>query len=165
MTQDDTGGAAADPSAEATRGDDGDGPALSDAARRRAERQEAAAAHADALSRRQAAESARARDMLAELVRRASADGPAPVPLRARSFDGRHRYRTQLVGWYLRQDESLAVSTSGDFYVLRAPATLAARWRGVELAPTDPPLVLGAGGKDGESLDLHVAIARVLGRS
>jgi hypothetical protein len=30
--------------------------------------------------------------------------------------------------------------------------------------PSDPPLVLGAGGKDGESLDLDVAIARVLGR-
>jgi len=103
--------------------------------------------------------------MLAELVRHATAHGPAPVPLRARSFDGRHRYRTGLDGWYLRQDESLAVSTAGEFYVLRAPTSVAALWRGVELTPQDPPLVLGAGGKDGESLDLDVAISRVLAGS
>ena len=135
----------------------------SGALRWREERRAAADAHADALRRKQRAESARARAMLADLVARASAEGPAPVPLRARSFDGRHRYRTPLHGWYLRQDESLAVSTDGDFYVLRAPSSLPALWRGVELTPQDPPLVLGAGGKDGESLDLEVAIARVLG--
>lgn len=137
----------------------------SDVATWREERRAAAAAHAEALQRRQRAESARARAMLAELVAQATARGPAPVPLRARSFDGRHRYRTSLEGWYLRQDESLGVSTSGDFYVLRAPTSLPALWRGVELAPQDPPLVLGAGGKDGESLDLEVAIARVLGEA
>lgn len=141
---------------------DGSAP-TSDASSWRAERRAAAAAHAEALHRRQKAESDRARAMLADLVARATAHGPAPVPLRARSFDGRHRYRTGLEGWYLRQDESLAVSTAGDFYVLRAPASLASCWRGVELTPQDPPLVLGAGGKDGESLDLDVAISRVLG--
>jgi hypothetical protein len=100
--------------------------------------------------------------MLHELVVRALAEGPAPEPLVVRSFDGRHLYRTPLQGWYLRQDRTLAVDTQGEFYVLRAPSSLRSALRGVRPEPSDPPLVLGAGGKDGESLDLDVAIARVL---
>ena len=132
------------------------------AARWREERRAAADHHAQSLARRQAAESARAREMLHGLVVRALVDGPAPEPLLVRSFDGRHTYRTPLQGWYLRQDRTLAVDTDGEFYVLRAPTSLRASLRGVRPEPSDPPLVLGAGGKDGESLDLDVAIARVL---
>ena len=137
-------------------------PSGDHAARWRDERRAVAAHHAEALARRQAAESARAQEMLREFVGRALAHGPAPEPLVVRSFDGRHTYRTPLRGWYLRQDRTLAVDTDGEFYVLRAPASLHAAWRGVRPVPSDPPLVLGAGGKDGESLDLDVAIARVL---
>ena len=133
-----------------------------DAARWREERRASAAAHADALARKQAAESQQARALIATFVERALAHGPAPVELRARSYDGRARYRTPLRGWYLRRDESVAVDTAGEFYVLSTPASLAARVRGVVPAPSDPPLVLGAGGKDGESLDLTQALARVL---
>ncbi|HEY0118659.1 MAG TPA: hypothetical protein VGC04_07765 [Cellulomonas sp.] len=133
-----------------------------DAARWREERRAAADHHAQALARRQAAEAAQARELLRGLVERAETAGPAPEPLVVRSFDGRHTYRTALRGWYLRQDRSVAVDTDGEFYVLRAPSSLAALWRGVRPQPSDPPLVLGAGGKDGESLDLEVAIARVL---
>jgi hypothetical protein len=138
------------------------GAAADDAARWREERRAASAHHADALARRLAAESAQARQMLAGLVREAQARGPAPAPLVVRSFDGRHTYSTPLRGWYLRQDRSVAVDTAGEFYVMRAPSSLAARWRGVSPEPSEPPLILGAGGKDGESLDLDVAIARVL---
>ncbi len=133
-----------------------------DAARWREDRRASAAAHADALARKQAAESQQARALIATFVEQALADGPAPVELRARSYDGRARYRTPLRGWYLRRDESVAVDTAGEFYVLSTPASLAARVRGVVPAPSDPPLVLGAGGKDGESLDLTQALARVL---
>lgn len=133
-----------------------------DAARWRDERRAAAAAHADALARKQQAESQRARELIAEFVERAQAAGPAPVELRARSYDGRARYRTPLRGWYLRKDESVAVDTAGEFYVLSTPSSLTARLRGVTPEPSDPPLVLGAGGKDGESLDLTQALARVL---
>ncbi len=133
-----------------------------EAARWREERRAAADHHARALAARQAAESGRAREMLAGLVARALAEGPAPEPLVVRSFDGRHQYRTPLHGWYLRQDRSVGVDTDGEFYVLRAPSSLGALWRGVRPDPSEPPLILGAGGKDGESLDLDVAIARVL---
>ena len=137
-------------------------PSGDEAARWREERRAAADHHARTLAARQAAESGRAREMLAGLVARALAEGPAAEPLVVRSFDGRHEYRTPLRGWYLRQDRSVGVDTDGEFYVLRAPSSLAALWRGVRPEPSDPPLVLGAGGKDGESLDLDVAIARVL---
>lgn len=129
----------------------------------RENRRASAAHHAEALARRQAAESAQARQMLRAFVERALADGPEPVPLRARSFDRRHTYATPLRGWYLRQDRTVGVDVDGEFYVLLAPASLAARFRGVRPEPSDPPLILGAGGKDGESLDLDIAIARVLG--
>lgn len=133
-----------------------------EAARWRAQRREAAGAHADALAARQRAESARARVMIAEFLDEARVRGLAPVPLHVRSYDGRARYRTPLTGWYLRRDETVGVDTAGDFYVLTTPASLAARFRGVRPTPQDPPLVIGAGGKDGESIDMPDALARVL---
>lgn len=84
------------------------------------------------------------------------------MPLRARSYDGRHRYRTPLEGWYLRSNESVAVSTTGDFYVLGVPGSLRALLRGVEPEPADAPLILGRGGRDGESVDLADALRAVL---
>lgn len=133
-----------------------------EAARWREERRAAAEAHGEALRRRQQAESAQARELIREFVRTATVQGPAPVPLRARTYDGRARYRTPLRGWYLRLDESIAVDTDGLFYLLRTPPSLVAQLRGVTPPPSDPPLVLGAGGKDGESVDLVQALARVL---
>ena len=134
-----------------------------DAASWREQRSEAAAVHADALERRRAAESDRARTLIATFVRQARERGVEPTPLRARSYDGRHRYRTHLRGWYLRRDESVAVGVDGEFYVLSVPASLQAALRGASVPPRDPPLVIGAGGKDGESLDLPIALARALG--
>ncbi len=149
--------------------DDGSGAAVSDgpdesgaAERWRADRRASAAEHHERLAARQKAESDRARALLAEFVARAHDEGPAPVPLRARSFDRRHTYRTHLTGWYLRQDQTVAVDSDGAFYVLLVPASLGALARGARPEPSDPPLVLGAGGKDGESIDLVDAIAKVL---
>lgn len=113
-------------------------------------------------ARRQQRETAAAQALVDAFVRDAVAQGLAPVPLRVTSYDGRGSYRTPLQGWYLRR--SVAVGTDGRFYVLLAPASLAARFRGVEPEPSDPPLVLGAGGRDGESVDLAVALRAVLDR-
>lgn len=140
------------------------GPVSQDeqAARWRTERREAAEAHAAALAARQRAESGRARAMIAEFLEAARARGVAPVRLHVRSYDGRARYRTPLTGWYLRRDETVGIDTSGEFYVLTAPPSLLAHLRGVHPDPQDPPLVIGAGGKDGESIDMPDALARVL---
>lgn len=133
-----------------------------EAARHRAGRTAAARAHADALEQRRRQETARARSLIADLVTRASADGPAPAPLRALDPDGRRSYRTPLRGWYLRRDRRVAVGTDGEYYVLVLPSGLLGMLTGVRPTPTDPPLVIGAGGRDGESVDLADAIARVL---
>ncbi|MBD3779548.1 MAG: hypothetical protein IE923_09825 [Micrococcales bacterium] len=112
---------------------------------------------------RRQAESARARELIAGFVAEATARGVAPEPLQAQGYGGRGRFRTPLRGWYLRRDRTVAVGTDGGFYVLTVPPSIGARLRGVQPEPQDPPLVLGAGGKDGESLDLPVALARALG--
>lgn len=130
----------------------------------REQRRAAAAAHGELLADRQRAESARAQELINAFVRRALASGPSPVPLMARSYDGRAHYRTPLTGWYLRRDETVAIDTEGRFYVLTAPSSLTARLRGVTPEPSAPPLVIGAGGKDGESLDMADALTRVLAR-
>ena len=130
----------------------------------REQRREAAAAHGEMLAGRQRAESAQAQELIDAFLRRARTSGPTPEPLAARSYDGRARYRTPLTGWYLRRDETVAIDTDGRFYVLTTPSSLAARFRGVTPEPSAPPLVIGAGGKDGESLDMSEALARVLGR-
>lgn len=128
----------------------------------RERRREAAAEHAAALERKQAAESRRARELLAEFVLEATARQIAPVPLLAHGYTGGARYRTALRGWYLRQNESVAVGTDGEFYVLSVPATLRARLRGATPPASAPPLILGKGGRDGESIDLADALARIL---
>jgi hypothetical protein len=128
----------------------------------REQRREASAVHSDALERRRAAEVARARALVADFLLDVRARQVAPVPLHARSYDGRHRYRTPLLGWYLRRDKNVAIGTDGNYYVLGVPTSLRAQLRGTSVVPRDPPLVVGAGGKDGESLDLKDALARVL---
>jgi hypothetical protein len=125
-------------------------------------RREAAALHAEALERQQQAETRQARALVDDFLREVTDRGIAPEPLAARSYDGRWRYRTPLRGWYLRRNQSVAIGTDGQFYVLTAPASLRARFSGVTPAPSDPPLILGKGGRDGESIDLADALARVL---
>lgn len=128
------------------------------------QRTEAAREHAARLAARQDAEHVRAEEMLADFVRRAHDAGLEPEPLQVRGYGGRGTARTPLRGWYLRTDRTSAVSTDGDFYVLTAPLGLVDRLRGVRPAPRRPPLVLGAGGKDGDSIDLVDALERLLPR-
>ena len=118
--------------------------------------------HAEALARRQRAETAQARVLIEQFLRDAATRGVPPTPLAARSYDGRSRYRTPLRGWYLRRNETVAIGTDGEFYVLTVPASLRSRLSGVTPPPSDPPIILGKGGRDGESIDLADALARVL---
>ncbi len=121
---------------------------------RRERREDEAAEQAARLQRVKARETEAARRLVEQFVEQALDRGVRPVALRARSLDGRSRYRTDLHGWYLKRDRSIAVDTAGRFYVMSAPASLRARISGVTLSPDDPPMVVGAGGRDGDSMDL-----------
>ncbi|GAA1587299.1 hypothetical protein GCM10009789_46030 [Kribbella sancticallisti] len=118
-------------------------------------RREASAAHAAALERRVAAETAQAREHLADFVEKLKARGVEPQPLRAPVVGSGVSYRTDLTGWYLRRNRSLAVDTDGNYYILGTPASLKARLFGVRVLPSDPPIIVGVGARDGESLPLE----------
>lgn len=122
-------------------------------------RRDAAAEQVARLDRVRAAETEQAKVLLAGFVRDARERGLPTVPLRARATNGRAVYRTGLTGWYLKRNGSLAVDEDGRFYVLSAPPSLAARLRGADVPPSDPPLVVGVGGRDGESMPLVELLA------
>lgn len=117
--------------------------------------------HAARLARAERAGHARAGELLADFAAVAATHLPA-YPLRVLGYGGRGSARTTLRGWYLRGDRTSGLSTAGEFYVLTAPLTALDRLRGVRPTPAPAPLVLGAGGKDGQSIDLPVALERLL---
>jgi hypothetical protein len=128
----------------------------------RASRREAFETQARAQERAEAAQSERARPLVADFVRRAREQGLAPGPLRARSFSGSATYRTRLRGWYLQPIGILAIGDDGEFYQLIAAPGLSARLRGVDVAPSPPPLAVGRGARDGESMSLQELLERRL---
>jgi hypothetical protein len=129
-----------------------------DAAGRRAERAEQAAYHVEAQRLRAAQESQAARLLLDRFVERATGGGLVTEELTARPWSGRGRYRTGVTGWYLRRDRSVGVGTDGGYYVLVVPPERFGRWRGVALAPTPPPLQVGRGARDGDSVALDALL-------
>lgn len=127
------------------------------------QRRRAVQAHATADAERRAAEADRARGQIAAFVRAATERGLRPVPLTARAFTGRGRYRTGLLGWYLTPDRVAAVGTDGEFYLLAVPPSIRALIAGVQLRPEAPRLIIGEGGRDGESIPLQTLLNRLLG--
>jgi hypothetical protein len=128
----------------------------------RKQRERAVAAHARAQEERKAAEVRQARQLIATFIRAAANRGLAPTPLTAPAYHGRSRYRTTLRGWYLDRGRSLAVDTDGEFYVLGVPNSIRARLTGADVKPQPPPLVVGEGGRDGESIPLQQLLQRRL---
>ena len=128
----------------------------------REERQRAVEAHARAQQASKAARADQAREMIADFLRAAAERGVEPTALTAPAYNGRGRYRTKLRGWYLDPQRSLAVDTDGDFFVLGVPNSLKARLVGADPAPQPPPLVIGEGGRDGESIALKELLRRRL---
>jgi hypothetical protein len=121
----------------------------------REKRREASAVHAAALEHRKAAETAQARAQLADFVRKLQARGVEPRPLRAPVVGSGASYRTDITGWYLRRNRTLGVDPDGNFYILGVPASLKSRLFGVRIPPSDPPLTVGLGARDGESMPLE----------
>ena len=127
----------------------------------REQRDRAVAVHAAALASKREAEAAQARRLITEFL----AQAPAPQPLTCLSYNGRTRFRTSLMGWYLNRHKTIAVDTSGGYHVLLVPHSFRARFAGVTPQPQQPPLIVGEGGRDGESMPLRELLARRLRES
>ena len=126
-----------------------------DAARHRAEQAERAEYHVQARRIRSEQESAKAQVLIDRFVERATQAGLATEELTARPWSGRGRYRTGVVGWYLRRDGSIGVGVDGGFYLLAVAPVRFGQWRTVRVNPSPPPLEVGKGAKDGESFPLE----------
>ncbi|PWD52192.1 hypothetical protein C8046_17645 [Serinibacter arcticus] len=122
-------------------------------------RREAALELERRLNERKAAESARAQAMIDAFLATAANEAVAPEPLAVQGYRG-GRARTTLTGWYLKKDRSVALGTDGGFYVLRADLSLRERLRGYTPLPVPPPLIVGEGGGDGETIDMSAALER-----
>jgi hypothetical protein len=133
-----------------------------DAEERRRELTERAAYHVEAQRRRSDEESAKAQVLIDRFVAEAKQAGLPTEELTARPWSGGGRYRTGVVGWYLRSNRSVGVGADGSFYVLVVPPVRFGRWRTVRIDPSPPPLVVGKGAGDGEVMDLDVLLQKRL---
>lgn len=99
------------------------------------------------------AEAKAAQVQLDAFVARLTAAGAKPEPLQATLLNGT-RVRTALVGWYLNRARTIAVAPDGSYYQLVTAGSALARFTGVSPSPSPPTLVVGRGGRDGETGDL-----------
>ena len=100
------------------------------------------------------AEAVAAQKLINEFIDEANRQGITPEPLRATLMNGTP-VKTDKQGWYLRRNHTLAIGTDGSYYVMTVPGGAMARFTGVKLKPTPPPMVIGRGGRDGETGDLQ----------
>ena len=116
-------------------------------------RAEEAARRAELAANAGRAESKQAQVLIDRFVADARERGIAPQPLRATLYSGQN-VKTDKVGWYLRKNQSLAIGEDGSYYIMTVPGGWRERLSGVKLKPSPPPMVVGKGGRDGESGDL-----------
>ena len=124
-------------------------------------RAEEAALRAELAAGAERAESAKAQVLIDLFLVDVVAAGISAEPLRATLYSGQ-AVKTDKRGWYLRKNQSVAVGDDGSYYILTVPGGLKERLRGVHLRPSPPPLIVGKGGRDGETGDLAEFLARRL---
>ena len=124
-------------------------------------RAEEAARRVELAAAAERGESQKAQVMIDAFLVQARAKGLAPVPLRATLYTGQS-VKTDKRGWYLRKNESLAIGEDGSYYILTVPGGLRERLSGVKLKAMPPPLIVGKGGRDGETGDLQEFLDRIL---
>ncbi len=135
---------------------------MDEAEERRAERAAQAEYHTQAQRQRSEQESEKAQTLIDRFVAEATAAGLPTEELRVRPWSGRGRYRTGVTGWYLRRNQSIGVGVDGSYYVLSVPKVPFGRLRTVRVDPSPPPLEVGRGGRDGESITLETLLNKRL---
>jgi hypothetical protein len=133
--------------------DEDDGPP-----QRRAEVGEQADYHVAAQRRQREREAVQAQALIDAFIERARGSGLPPEELTARPWSGNAKYRTGVMGWFLRRDKSIGIDTEGRFYVLVVPPQRFGRWRTVSIEPTAPLLQPGRGAGDGETASLETLL-------
>jgi hypothetical protein len=113
-------------------------------------RAEEAARRVELAAAQERGESLQAQKLIDAFIVEARARGIASEPLRATLLTGQS-VKTDQIGWYLRKNRSLAIGEDGNYYVLTVPGGLRERLSGARLQPTPPPLIVGKGGRDGET--------------
>ncbi len=124
-------------------------------------RAERAAARAELAAGQAAAESKAAQFLIDRFLVDLRERGIAPEPLRATLFSGQS-VKTDISGWYLRKNRSVAIGEDGGYYILLVPGSWRERLRGAHLTASPPPLVVARGGRDGEAGDLADFLRRRL---
>ncbi len=124
------------------------------------QRRKNAVARSELLRAQEAAESQVAAGYLRQFAAAAKATGLQPEPLVVTRPGTSRKARTPLTGWYLKEDRSVGMDGAGEYYLLTAPLSLVEGLRGVNPEPSPPPLILGKGGRDGESIDLTEALTK-----
>jgi hypothetical protein len=124
-------------------------------------RAEEAARRVELAAGQERAESRKAQILIDAFLGQVRAAGVAPQPLKATLYTGQS-VKTDKVGWYLRKNHSLAIGDDGSYYVLTVPGGLRERLSGVKLRASAPPLVVGRGGRDGETGDLAEFLRAVI---
>ncbi len=125
-----------------------------EAEQHRREQTERAEYHAAANRRRAAEESAKAQVLIDRFVLRAREIGLPTEELTARPYSGSGRYRTGVIGWFLRRTGSVGVDTDGRFYVLNVAPVPLGRCRRVRIDPSQPTLVVCCCCGDGDTFAL-----------
>lgn len=138
-----------------------DRPAAAESADWALTRREAAAERARMLQARQDAEHERAARVVRAFIAVARAEGLEPEPLRVRGYGG-GTARTNLTGWYLRADQTVALDTEGRFYVLVQSLGVRERLLGATPSSEPVPMTIGEGGRDGDVVPLRFALNRLL---
>lgn len=128
---------------------------MPDPSQRRADAQRRADMEAAAKQAEAAAAQRQIDAFVADMERR----GVSPEPLQASLLNGR-RVKSDQVGWYLNAAHTIAIGPGGQYFSLVVPGSASARWRGVSVPASPPPLVVARGGRDGESGDLRDFLAR-----
>ncbi len=126
-----------------------------------AQRRVSAQTHGELLAQVQARDEAQAKEQIARFMVRVKKAQVPPERLIANKLSGNGTVRTTQCGWYIRTNRSAAIGVDGNFYLMLADGGLRTWLRGATLTPSSPPLVLGASGRDGDSIPLRDALARV----
>ncbi|MBK8460579.1 MAG: hypothetical protein WAS07_14175 [Micropruina sp.] len=106
-------------------------------------------------------ESVAAQVLVDEFVATAAERGLRPEPLQALLINGK-RVKSDQVGFYINKSKTLAITPDGRFFKLMTTGGAMARFTGVTLQPSPPPMVISRGGRDGETGDLVDFLERTL---